>query len=51
MYMVSAPNGFSFECVELGDAVSLADSLRRDLDVDIVVVDEDNCEVVYTTCK
>ncbi len=51
MYMVSTPNGFSFECVELVDAVSLADSVAADVGEGAVVVDELTCEVVYTARK
>lgn len=47
MFMVSATTGFCFECCELGDAVSLADSMAVDLRVDVSVVDEGTCEVVY----
>lgn len=51
MFMVATPSGFSFGCVELGDAVTLADTLAKDLDEEAVVVDDETNEVVYSTFK
>ena len=47
MFVVHSTTGFYFECCELGDAVSLADSVAADLQVDVSVIDEDTHEVVY----
>lgn len=49
MFMVAAPNGFSFVCTELGDAVSLADTLAKDFEENTVVIDERSGKVVYQT--
>ena len=48
MFMVLTPDGSGFSCLEFEDAVSFADSLAKDLDIDVVVIDESTLEVVYT---
>lgn len=48
MYTVVTPAGFSFTCLELDDAVVLADNLHGDLGETVVVLDKTG-EVVYST--